>query len=96
MTEKRISEAISLYCKEHGIERFSSQLTKLATVSIFHNRAAIVYSALNYDFKTTGEIAKETGIKSNDVSTILSRLYKKTTFIKFKRDGKLKSWCKTL
>lgn len=96
MIEKRISEVISSYCKDHGIERFSSQLIKLATVSIVHNHAIKVYSALNYDFRTTGEIAQRTGLKSNDVSSIFTKLCKKTTFIKFKRDGKLKSWCKTL
>jgi hypothetical protein len=95
MIEKRISEAILGYCKKHGIERFASQITKLTTVSTFHNNAAKVYSALNYDFKSTGEIARKIGFKSNEVSTILHRLSKKTTFIKMKRDGKLKFWCKT-
>lgn len=94
--QSRIDKAVSEYCKEHGLQRFQSQIVKLATVSILNKNASKVYSALSYDFRTTGEISKRVNLSSNTVSTTLDRIYKETALIQMKRDGRNKSWCKNL
>lgn len=93
--ENTINEAILGYCKVNGIEKFVPKLTLLITISLIHRKAPLVYSALTYDYRYTGDIALELNMKSNDVSSILTLINQKTTFVSVMRDGKLKSWAKT-
>lgn len=89
-----IYDSIIQFCIANGIGKFASQITELATVSLLREEAPKIYAVLTKEFKSTGEISKEVGMCSKDVSSILARIQAETTFIKFERNGKLKYWAK--
>lgn len=93
-TENLIYDGILEFCKANRIENLARELSRIATVSLFHEHTAKVYAVLVAEYQSTGQISRITGIKSNDVSAVLAKLHKETSLISVVRDGKLKYWKK--
>lgn len=79
---------------ENNIEHLAMEITKLATVSILHKKAAKVYAVLTSKYQSTGEIARKVDMCSKDVSSFLNTIKINSTLLKVRRDGKLKYWAK--
>lgn len=94
MREQRVYDAIIDLCISKGVGKMASEIARLVAISLSNKNALVVYKALTEEFQSTREISLKTGVKSNDVSSILAKMQAKTTFIKLKRSKKLKYWAK--
>lgn len=95
MKEQRVYEAIIKLCLSKGVGNIASEISRLAIISLAHKDAPGIYEVLTKEFQSTGDISLKVGMKSNYVSSILTRLSLVTMAIKLEERGKLKYWAKS-
>ena len=73
----------------------AQKLTTLVSESLLSKQRLIIYNCLNrHDYLSVKDISKMCNLESRNVSSQLLEIYKLTSLISFKRNGKLYSWIK--